>query len=270
MRRKRKGKMLFKKLQSIIGACLLFSALPTSAALFDRGGGLIYDDVLNVTWMQNTNPLFEPPVEVCPPEIAPNCFFTGGSNGLVTFEAAKSYVDTLEFYDAVRDVTYDDWRLPTISPVNGVNLQFNNTLNGTSDQGNALTTTDGTDGGWRDGAGTPVSEMGYMFYVNLANTAGSLTNTGPFLNIEAQFSSSPIDYWTGTLTQGLTDAAYFNFKGGFQGLTADTEASGNPDYMSVWAVREGDVISSVPVPAAVWLFGSGLIGLIGVTRRKKS
>ncbi|NOR25951.1 MAG: VPLPA-CTERM sorting domain-containing protein, partial [Desulforhopalus sp.] len=24
-----------------------------------------------------------------------------------------------------------------------------------------------------------------------------------------------------------------------------------------------------PVPAAVWLFGSGLIGLIGVARRKK-
>lgn len=29
-------------------------------------------------------------------------------------------------------------------------------------------------------------------------------------------------------------------------------------------------ISSVPVPAAVWLFGSGLIGLIGAARRKKS
>ena len=29
-------------------------------------------------------------------------------------------------------------------------------------------------------------------------------------------------------------------------------------------------ISSVPVPAAIWLFGSGLLGLIGVARRKKS
>lgn len=28
-------------------------------------------------------------------------------------------------------------------------------------------------------------------------------------------------------------------------------------------------VSAVPVPAAVWLFGSGLIGLIGVARRKK-
>ena len=29
-------------------------------------------------------------------------------------------------------------------------------------------------------------------------------------------------------------------------------------------------VSSVPVPAAVWLFGSGLIGLLGVARRKQS
>jgi len=27
-------------------------------------------------------------------------------------------------------------------------------------------------------------------------------------------------------------------------------------------------ITAVPVPAAVWLFGSGLIGLVGVARRK--
>ena len=29
-------------------------------------------------------------------------------------------------------------------------------------------------------------------------------------------------------------------------------------------------LSAVPVPAAVWLFGSGLLGLIGVARRKKA
>ena len=28
-------------------------------------------------------------------------------------------------------------------------------------------------------------------------------------------------------------------------------------------------VSNVPVPAAVWLFGSGLLGLIGISRRKK-
>jgi len=34
------------------------------------------------------------------------------------------------------------------------------------------------------------------------------------------------------------------------------------------AVRPGDV-SAVPVPAAVWLFGSGLMGLLGLARRKR-
>ena len=29
-------------------------------------------------------------------------------------------------------------------------------------------------------------------------------------------------------------------------------------------------VSAVPVPAAVWLFGSGLIGLVGMARRKKA
>jgi len=29
-------------------------------------------------------------------------------------------------------------------------------------------------------------------------------------------------------------------------------------------------VSAVPVPSAVWLFGSGLIGLIGIARKKKS
>ena len=38
----------------------------------------------------------------------------------------------------------------------------------------------------------------------------------------------------------------------------------NLDFTSLTVTE----ISSVPIPAAVWLFGSGLIGLIGVARRK--
>jgi hypothetical protein len=32
---------------------------------------------------------------------------------------------------------------------------------------------------------------------------------------------------------------------------------------------EPAAVAAVPVPAAVWLFGSGLIGLIGMARRRK-
>ena len=35
-----------------------------------------------------------------------------------------------------------------------------------------------------------------------------------------------------------------------------------------WKIHLEGVVSAVPVPAAVWLFGSGLLGLIGFARRK--
>jgi len=40
-------------------------------------------------------------------------------------------------------------------------------------------------------------------------------------------------------------------------------------YYEVWSV---DITPAtvIPVPAAVWLFGSGLLGLVGVARRKKA
>jgi len=37
-----------------------------------------------------------------------------------------------------------------------------------------------------------------------------------------------------------------------------------------WGIHLEGVVSTVPVPAAVWLFGSGLIGLIGIARGKKA
>lgn len=36
------------------------------------------------------------------------------------------------------------------------------------------------------------------------------------------------------------------------------------------SINIGQTLAPVPVPAAVWLFSSGLLGLIGVARRKKS
>ena len=38
----------------------------------------------------------------------------------------------------------------------------------------------------------------------------------------------------------------------------------------LWGMHLEGTVSAVPVPAAVWLFGSGLIGLIGAARRKIS
>ena len=45
---------------------------------------------------------------------------------------------------------------------------------------------------------------------------------------------------------------------------ADLGGQGGPELKMVVDIQ------AVPVPAAVWLFGSGLIGLVGVARRKKA
>ena len=42
------------------------------------------------------------------------------------------------------------------------------------------------------------------------------------------------------------------------------------DYGNTATALTTAEISAVPVPAAVWLFGSGLIGLVGIARRKKA
>ena len=44
----------------------------------------------------------------------------------------------------------------------------------------------------------------------------------------------------------------------------------NGDFFQVDYTFDSFSVSTVPVPAAAWLFGSGLIGLIGLARRKKA
>lgn len=56
------------------------------------------------------------------------------------------------------------------------------------------------------------------------------------------------------------------------GLDASTPFSGIRGYFDIGSGNSMHVtsVSNVPVPAAVWLFGSGLLGLFGIARRKKA
>ena len=51
-------------------------------------------------------------------------------------------------------------------------------------------------------------------------------------------------------------------------MTGDTCMTGHSDGGTMGATPLSLDISAVPVPAAIWLFGSGLLGLVGVARRK--
>ena len=62
----------------------LFLTAPSGAELLDRGNGLIYDDILDITWLEYAN-------------------YSGET---MTWDEAMSWADTFDFQG------YDDWRLP--------------------------------------------------------------------------------------------------------------------------------------------------------------
>jgi hypothetical protein len=106
------------------------------------------------------------------------------------------------------------------------------------------------------------SEMGHLFYDELGGISGSditfthNANYSLFNNIQSNA------YWSGTeYLLDVTQVWIFLFNDG------DLNSDFKDFQYAAWAVRSGDV-AAVPVPGAVWLFGSGLLGLIGVARRK--
>ena len=109
------------------------------------------------------------------------------------------------------------------------------------------------------------SDMGHLFYTELSGTSGnSILDSGDsdlslFSNIQVATST----YWTGTDNTNTSRAWNFSFADGAQSHNFKVNTG------FVWAMRVGDV-AAVPIPAAVWLFGSGLLGLVGMARRKKA
>lgn len=164
------------------------------------------------------------------------------------------------------------WRLPTVSPIDGTTADdYNASTVGTEDYGFNVSAP-GT-----LYAGSTASEMAHLSYNTLGNKgfcdpatpsdfahcpeqAGwGLSNTGPFANVY-----STTGYWTATTFAPDPFAGWvFNLNNGVQ-----TYSHKSNSFLA-WAVHSGDVGAAVvPVPAAVWLFGSGLLGLIGMARRK--
>ena len=100
--------------------------------------------------------------------------------------------------------------------------------------------------------------MGNQFYNVLGNTAGSLTNTGPFSNLLTYI------YWSATEDALDADKAWY-----FDMGSGDQDTNEKINFTLAWAVQSGDV-GAVPIPPALWLFGTGLLGLIGMARHNKA
>jgi hypothetical protein len=119
------------------------------------------------------------------------------------------------------------------------------------------------------------------------------TNNNTFLsasNSYASPSSSATGFigsnaWGYTFGSGAAWGAGFNnsltglnggMKMSFAAIDLPTDGVSMSTFAGTWSVdaAAGTLnytagVSAVPVPAAVWLFGSGLLGLVGISRRKK-
>jgi len=90
---------LSKLLSGIIFLALSIGAtIPAHAILIDRGGGLIYDTDLDITWLQD----------------AGLANITGSqTGGRMTWGNAVNWAENLSYVDSVRNITWTDWRLPS-------------------------------------------------------------------------------------------------------------------------------------------------------------
>ena len=208
-------------------------SLNTFGALYDRGNGLIYDDVLDITWLQDAN-----------------YAQTSGydSDGLMTPSQAMAWADQLSYGG------YDDWRLPLANLMNPTSPCYGN--DGSCDMGYNNTT----------------GELGHMYYNNLGgvgfrDTNGNVVQSGwgftnsSFTDGNSGASVSFVNlqnasnwYWLDEEYEPDNAYAWAFYNNGGQGFM-DQDATGYG-----WAVRAGDV-SSVPLPAGIYLFLSGLVGL---------
>ena len=135
-------------------------------------------------------------------------------------------------------------------------------------------------GGWTFGGGGTISITGTLLDANDVVVAAGNLLTGSWtgssvISLGNSFFSFEIvaGSFTDTKNEGLT--TYFGmptgeYIGGINLSFAMATGTSVGSAFTSTSVYSGDVVNTpaVPVPAAVWLFGSGLIGLVGVARRR--
>lgn len=100
------------------------------------------------------------------------------------------------------------------------------------------------------------------------------TNETSILGVSDLTVSGAVTPWEASLNYDMTTAMWVNTNS-IQLTLTNTLFATSPDLGSTAIINQtlagssmGMSITTIPVPAAVWLFGSGLIGLAGIARRR--
>jgi hypothetical protein len=164
----------------------------------------------------------------------------------LTYGLAELWANNLDVYGVT------GWRLPTVSPVNGTDFQYDPSdfsNDGSTDFGYAETGV-----GWG-----LASEFGHLYYVTLGMQAVSGPfNTGPFTDLTSGA------YWEafGCCNPGGIEAFTFDMGAGAQSYTYVT------DFRFAMAVHPGDVATPVSEPQTLGLTLLALAAAVVVRNRK--
>ncbi len=126
------------------------------------------------------------------------------------------------------------------------------------------------------GAGASVDVAGWANVWDWNNLWGPSVDQTLAISGDLTIQDGLIHTWQGATAFDLSGTTWDGINQiGLQlqnNLLASTALAGEVAWIEKKLVGGGidlSVITTVPVPAAVWLFGSGLIGLIGFARRKR-
>ena len=118
-----------------------------------------------------------------------------------------------------------------------------------------------------DARGSYAVPGGVAFAEFFSELSGGGTSGGGILGGAPLAINANPDVWT-SFSYTVTTAA--DVSGGVTLQLGATNGDGSPTTMFYDNISIMADVNPVPVPAAVWLFGSGLLGLVGVARRRKS
>ena len=135
---------------------------------------------------------------------------------------------------------------------------------------------------WTASGGTLISAPGSYALDTATGVVSSIGSTGPtandgimYFDVGAGQIAGTINFaWGATTGIRVVDVWDINNDGSLSAVMIPGMENGPfPGFNAQFNLTAAGLVtppSEVPVPAAVWLFGSGLLGLVGVARRKKA